>query len=129
MIHGKYPPRVQRTLRNLGRNLNIARRRRRESQQQFAERMGISTGTLKRLEKGDPGIGIGHLAMAFLVLGEINRLDEILACDTDNLGLMLDLDRLPKRIHQPLSRAVGDGHRRLSKGDDGPYSPQGERGF
>lgn len=129
MIHGKYPPRVLRTLRHLGRNINIARRRRRESQQQFADRMGISTGTLKRLEKGDPGIGIGQLAMAFLVLGEINRLDEMLAFDTDSLGLMLDLDRLPKRIHQPHSRSAGDRQRRLSKGDDSPYSPQGERGF
>ncbi len=98
MIHKKYSPRVQKTLKTLGQNINIARRRRRESQQQFAERMGISSGTLKRLEKGDPGIGIGHLAMAFLALGELHRLDNILDCSTDELGLMIDLEALPKRI-------------------------------
>jgi len=44
----------------------------------FAERIGASQSTVARLEKGDAGVSIGTLAMACLVLGEIDRISEFL---------------------------------------------------
>ena len=67
----------------------------------FAARMGVSQGTVVRLEKGEPGVGIGSLAMAFLALGELNRLGDLLDVSRDETGLMLDLDSLPQRIRRP----------------------------
>ena len=60
--------------------------------------MGVSESTLIRLEKGDAGVSIGTLAMACLVLGEINRISEFLDPGSDDTGLLLERGSLPKRI-------------------------------
>ena len=96
-----YPPSVQRALRALGRDIGIARRKRRLPVADFAARMGVSQGTLIRLEKGDAGVSIGAIAMALLALGEVHRIEEILDVSRDDTGLMLDIDSLPKRIRRP----------------------------
>lgn len=67
----------------------------------FAVRMGVSQGTLLRLEKGDPGVAIGAFAMALLALGELHRLGTIIDVSTDDTGLMLDVGSLPQRIRRP----------------------------
>ena len=68
MARRAYPPSVQRALRALGRDVGIARRKRRLPVADFAARMGVSQGTLIRLEKGEAGVSIGALAMALLAL-------------------------------------------------------------
>ncbi len=72
--------------------------KRRISVKDFAERAGVSGSTIARLEKGDDGVGIGTLAMACLVLGEIDRISDFLDAGSDDTGLLLDRDALPKRI-------------------------------
>ncbi len=67
----------------------------------FAERMGVSLGTLTRLEKGEPGVSLGAFAMALLALGELRRLDEVLDVSRDDTGLLLDVAALPQRIRRP----------------------------
>ncbi len=102
-----YPPSVQRTLREFGRNIRIARKKRRMPVADFAERMGVSQGTLVRLEKGDPGVAVGAVAMALLALGELSRLGDILDVSRDETGLMLDIDGLPQRIRKPKPMVLG----------------------
>ena len=102
-----HPPSVQRALRALGRDIGIARRKRRLPVADFATRMGVSQGTLMRLEKGEAGVSIGAFAMALLALGELHRLDEILDVSRDDTGLMLDVDSLPRRIRRPRPRSLG----------------------
>lgn len=53
------PPAAAQALRGLGENLAIARGRRRESQRVWAKRLGVSIPTLIRMERGDPGVGVG----------------------------------------------------------------------
>ena len=89
---------VHRALAKLGADLSRARRRRQFSQASFAERCGISVPTVKRLEKGDPGVGIEYLARALYVLGELPRLETIIDTRDDELGLALMDERLPKRV-------------------------------
>lgn len=67
----------------------------------FAERMGVSLGTLARLERGEPGVSIGAFAMALLALGELRRLADVLDVSKDDTGLLLDLASLPRRIRRP----------------------------
>ena len=102
-----YPPSVQRALRALGRDIGIARRKRRLPVADFAVRMGVSQGTLIRLEKGEAGVSIGALAMALLALGELQRMEEVLDVSRDDTGLMLDVDSLPKRIRRKRTVARG----------------------
>lgn len=102
-----YPPSVQRALRALGRDIGIARRKRRLPMADFAVRMGVSQGTLIRLEKGEAGVSIGALAMALLALGELQRMEQVLDVSRDDTGLMLDVDSLPKRIRRKGTVARG----------------------
>jgi len=89
---------ARRSLRALGSNLKTARLKRRISVKGFAERVGVSESTIIRLEKGDGGVSIGTLAMACLVFGEIGRISNLLEPGSDDTGLLLDREMLPKRI-------------------------------
>jgi len=89
---------ARRALQTLGRNLKTARIKRRISIKGFAERIGVSESTIMRLEKGDDGVSIGTLAMACLVLGELERVSEFLDPGSDDTGLLMERDALPKRI-------------------------------
>lgn len=100
-----YPPSVRRALRELGHDIRIARKKRRMPVADFAVRMGVSQGTLIRLEKGDPGVALGAVAMALLALGELHRLGTIIDVSTDDTGLMLDVGSLPQRIRTPKALA------------------------
>ena len=63
------PPAATQALRALGENLAIARARRRESQRAWAKRLGVSVPTLIRMERGDPGVGVGIYATALWLMG------------------------------------------------------------
>ena len=89
---------ARRALEALGANIKTARLKRRISVKGFAERISVSESTVARLEKGDDGVSIGTLAMACLVLGEIDRISNFLDAGSDDTGLLLDRESLPKRI-------------------------------
>jgi transcriptional regulator with XRE-family HTH domain len=76
----------------------LARRGRRISSEDLAERMGVSRGTLRRLEQGDPGIALNTLAMALSALGMLDRLTDLIAQSTDDIGLMIARENLGKRV-------------------------------
>ncbi|MCY7389052.1 MAG: helix-turn-helix domain-containing protein [Burkholderiales bacterium] len=65
------------SLAKLGENLALARVRRRESQREWARRMGISPPTLIRMERGDPTVSMGIYATALWMMGRINALPEL----------------------------------------------------
>jgi len=95
--------RLQNVLIRLGADIRTARKKRRIPTAEFAERIGVSEGTLSRLEKGDPGIRIETLGMALLTLGELDRLEQLLDPGGDGTGLLLEQSRLPKRIDRKRS--------------------------
>ena len=80
-------PSLLRQLALLGERLRLARLRRGLSAELFAERMGVSRETLRRLEHGDPTIAVGTYCRALRVLGLDSDIDR-LASD-DELGRKL----------------------------------------
>ena len=48
----------------LGRQIQLARKRRGLTMQEMADRMFVTRKTLTRLESGDPGVSVGVLASA-----------------------------------------------------------------
>ena len=89
---------AQMAIQKLGNDLSLARRRRRFSQASMAERIGSSLNTVKRMEKGDPRVPLHFIARSLHVLGEIDRLAQLMDTREDPLGLMLVDAGLPKRI-------------------------------
>jgi len=91
---------AQSELRSLGENIAIARKRRRMTIRRLAEAVSVTPETIRRLEKGAPGISIGTLSMVLLVLGERGRLGNLLAPSTDDIGEIISVHDLPKRVRE-----------------------------
>lgn len=89
-------PALQRQLTALGLRLRLARERRKLGTELFAERLGVSRETLRRLEKGDATIAMGTFLKALRALGLDKDIDR-LAYD-DELGRKLqDIELLGSR--------------------------------
>ena len=62
-------PQFQKMLDQLGENIKLARKRRKLTTIQVAERAGIDRSTLYLIEKGNPGVSMGAYFNVFQVLG------------------------------------------------------------
>ena len=99
------PATVKRSLTKLGADLATARRKRGLTAAAVAERMGVSKSTYLRVEKGDPTVMLGVYAMALFVLGFGDAIRDLVDSSRDDAGLMLDEERLPKRVRMKKPRA------------------------
>jgi transcriptional regulator with XRE-family HTH domain len=81
-----------------GADLARARRKRQLTVAMVAERVGVAQSTYVRLEKGDPAVAMGAYAMALFVLGFGNALGDLVDARHDEDGLLMDEERLPKRV-------------------------------
>ena len=93
------PPAVRSLVRELGANLSIARKRRRESIKAWAGRIGVSEPTLARMERGDPGVAFGTYATALWLIGRAQAIPELAAPH-------LDLGALESEVRVARKRAV-----------------------
>src|SRR6476660_5677129 len=100
---------VRRVLRNLGRDIRDARRRRRIPVDIAAERASISRMTLLKLEKGEPGVAMGIYATVLFVLGLSDHLADLADPQNDPVGLQLEEEHLPKRIRTPRKPKPAEG--------------------
>ena len=62
-------PKHQQILTSLGENIKLARKRRKLTTVQVAERAGIDRSTLYQIEKGNPRVSLGAYFNVFRVLG------------------------------------------------------------
>ena len=85
------PPGAREALRRLGENLAVARIRRKESQRVWAQRLGVSIPTLIRLERGDPGVGVGIVATALWMIGRVAALADATDPQSDRGALERDV--------------------------------------
>lgn len=97
-LHDLLPLPTRRSLVKLGQDVSVARRKRHFTVAMMVERMGVSTNTYRRIEKGDPTVTMGAYAMALFVLGFGSALGDLVDSKHDEVGLQLDEARLPKRI-------------------------------
>jgi transcriptional regulator with XRE-family HTH domain len=81
----------------LGENLGIARKRRRESQAIWAQRLGVSIPTLKRMECGDPGVAVGIYATALWLIGRADALAPLADPNLDHGALEIEVRQAQKR--------------------------------
>jgi DNA-binding XRE family transcriptional regulator len=91
-------PKVRLSLAKLGTDIATARRKRNLTVVMMAERIGVAKSTYLKVEKGDPSVSMGVYAMALFVLGLGDALGDIVDPRRDDIGLLLDVQRLPKRV-------------------------------
>ncbi len=64
-----YSPPTREATRLLGARIRLARRERRWTLQELAERVGVTPITMRKVERGDPTVGLGVAFEAASVLG------------------------------------------------------------
>ncbi len=106
-LNSVLPIPVKRALRKLGQDIRDARLRRRIPTAVMAERASISRTTLNKIEKGAPGVALGHYTTVLFVLGMVERLEDLADVRADTVGLELEEERLPQRIRKPRQNKSG----------------------
>lgn len=106
------PPAAAQALRALGENLAIARLRRRESQRDWAGRLGCSVPTLIRLERGDPAVGVGLYATALWLIGRVAGLPALAAPAEDRGALEGDVR---EALERRAARSAASARARLAR--------------
>lgn len=90
-------PKSKSALSRLGADLRAARLTRKIAISDLAARAGASSSTITRLERGDPGVGIGTLADVLVALGLSEQLAELVDARKDDIALSLASERAPQR--------------------------------
>lgn len=111
------PRPVERALHRLGQDISTARRMRRLSQEDLAQRIGTSLSTVRRMEDGHPGTALHTFLRALLVLGRLEAVVQVMAMENDALGMELVREQLPRRVRT--SRGSKSQTRRLSTAKEG----------
>lgn len=86
-------PKYQKIFDAIGENIKLARKRRKLTTEQLAERAGIHRATLHRVEKGDPAVAIGIYFNVLKVLNLESDFSKI-ALDDEFGRKLQDLDLL-----------------------------------
>jgi transcriptional regulator with XRE-family HTH domain len=97
-VHDILPATLRRSLAKFGHDLAVARRKRHLTVAMMAQRTGLAIATYSRIEKGDPSVAMGAYAMALFVLGFGEAFGNVMDARHDDEGLLLDEQRLPKRV-------------------------------
>ena len=96
---------VRRALRELGTEIREARLRRNLPMAVLAERAFTSRGTLRRVERGDPAVGMGVYAAVLHALGLLDGLRRSASFANDEAGRTLAAAALPERARARLPKA------------------------
>lgn len=91
------PPQVAAHLRALGEDLALARKRRAESRQLWATRLGVTEPTVMRLERGDPSVSMAVYATALWQIGRAGELATLAAPEKDMGALEGDVRKARAR--------------------------------
>lgn len=91
------PNKAKETIKDLGANIRIARKRRQWTIAELASKMDVSSPTVMALEKGEPTVSIAILVSALWILGLEKDLIK-LSQPSDEEGIKLMNTRLPKSV-------------------------------
>lgn len=103
-----YPQAVLRQIEALGQNIATARKRRGESQAQWAKKLGVSQPTMARIERGDPSVAMASYVMCLWLINQAQGLADLIA---------------PVHDHAALEREVTDARARWSPASRRPRRP------
>ena len=95
------PAAVQDTLERLGRNIRIARLRRRLTQEALAQRVGVSRFVIADVERGKASTGVAAYLGALWALGLLSPMNAVGDPDRDDEGKALERARMPTRARRP----------------------------
>jgi transcriptional regulator with XRE-family HTH domain len=99
-----YSPHTVEAIRLLGEQVRLGRRERRWTMEELAERVGVSVPTMRKIERGDPGVALGTAFEAATLTGvplfheDPSRLALEAARVNDRLAVLPRLVRKPAEV-------------------------------
>jgi transcriptional regulator with XRE-family HTH domain len=97
-----FSPRTVEAARLLGAQVAAARRERRWTVQELAERVGATHPTIRKIERGDPSVGLGVAFEAATLLGIPLFTDDADRRSVEASRLADRLAVLPERVRRPV---------------------------
>ena len=82
-----YPQAVIRQIALLAQNIVTARKRRHETQAQWANKLGVSQPTMARIERGDPSVAMASYVMCLWLINQATGLADLIAPQNDHASL------------------------------------------
>lgn len=89
-----HPQAVLQSIEQLARHIVIARKRRGETQAQWAQKLGVSQPTMARIERGDPAVAMVSYVMCMWLINPHNALAELIAPLNDHAALEREVSQL-----------------------------------
>lgn len=92
-----YPQAVITQIELLAQNIVIARKRRKETQAQWAKKLGVSQPTMARIEKGDPAVAMASYVMCMWLINPASALADLVAPQSDHISLEREVTKARAR--------------------------------
>jgi transcriptional regulator with XRE-family HTH domain len=92
-----YPQAVIQQIGQLAQNIVTARKRRKETQAQWAGRLGVSQPTMARIERGDPSVAMVSYVMCMWLVNQAHGLADLVAPQNDHASLEREVARTRTR--------------------------------
>jgi len=99
----EYPQAVVQQIELLAQNIVVARKRRKETQAQWAQRLGVSQPTMARIEKGDPAVAMASYVMCVWLINPTASIADLVAPQHDAVALEREVAKVRPRS-LPLAR-------------------------
>ncbi|MBI2749544.1 MAG: XRE family transcriptional regulator [Burkholderiales bacterium] len=92
-----YPQAVIQQIELLAQNIVVARKRRKETQAQWAKRLGVSQPTMARIERGDPSVAMASYVMCMWLIQPDRSLADRIAPQHDAIALEREIAKVRPR--------------------------------
>lgn len=92
-----YPQAVIKQIELLAQNIVTARKRRHETQAQWARKLGVSQPTMARIERGDPSVAMASYVMCMWLINQASGLADLIAPQNDHASLEREVTKARSR--------------------------------
>lgn len=93
-----YPQAVLQEIERLAQNIVVARKRRGETQLQWARKLGVSPPTMARIERGDPSVAMASYVMCLWLINQTVGLADLVAPANDHAALEREVIQVRQKL-------------------------------
>ena len=100
-----HPQAVRQEIERLAQHIVVARKRRGETQAQWARKLGVSAPTMARIERGDPSVAMASYVMCLWLIHPQMGLADLVAPENDHVALEREVSQVRQKL-RPRKAAV-----------------------
>jgi DNA-binding XRE family transcriptional regulator len=93
-----YPQAVLQEIERLAQNIVVARKRRGETQLQWARKLGVSQPTMARIERGDPSVAMASYVMCLWLINPTVGLADLVDPANDHAALEREVTQVRQKL-------------------------------